>query len=119
MIKKTVKYTDFNGNENEETFYFNLTKAELASMEIATQGGMSNYIEEVVKSGDNKKLLEIFNEILLNSYGVKSEDGKRFKKSPELKESFAESAAFSEIFIELVSDPDAATAFMKGVTNQA
>jgi len=27
MLKKTIKYTDFDGNERTEDFYFNLTKA--------------------------------------------------------------------------------------------
>lgn len=118
MIKKTIKYVDFNGDEQNETFYFNLSKAELTKMEIGREGGMANYIEEVVKSGNNAKLLDLFNEIILDSYGVKSEDGKRFIKSSKLREEFEQSAAFSELFMEMVTSPEAADAFVKGISNQ-
>lgn len=118
MIKKTVKYVDFNGKENEETFYFNLTRAELTKMELGKEGGMSNYIKEAVESGDNAKLVELFTNIILDSYGVKSEDGKRFVKNTTLREEFEQSAAFSEIFMEIATNPDAAEAFIKGAANQ-
>lgn len=118
MIKKTVKYTDFNGNENEETFYFNLSKAELTMMEVGKPGGMSNYIKEAVESGDNTRLIELFTDLIIESYGVKSEDGKLFIKNSKLKEEFRQSAAFSEIFMEFATNPNAAEAFVKGATNQ-
>ena len=35
MLKKTIKYTDYNGQQREEDFYFNLNKAELAEMEMS------------------------------------------------------------------------------------
>ncbi len=118
MIKKTIKYTDFNGKENEETLYFNLSQTELTKMELGTQGGMSNYIKEAVESGDNGKILELFTKMLLESYGQKSEDGKRFVKSPKMKEEFAQSAAFDALFMEFIQHPETAEAFAKGITNQ-
>lgn len=118
MIKKVVKYQDFNGNEMEETFYFNLTKAELTKMELKTKGGMNNYLKEVVESGDTEALIDIFNNMILDSYGIKSEDGKRFIKSEQLKQEFEQSAAFSELFMDIVKNPETAEAFFKGVTNQ-
>lgn len=117
MIKKTVKYIDFNGNENEEVFYFNLTKIELTKLELGKQGGLSNYIKEAVESGDNAGILEVFNKVILDSYGIKSEDGKRFMKSAALKEEFEQSAAYSELFMEIATDANAAEAFIKGLTN--
>lgn len=118
MIKKSIKYVDFNGNENEETFYFNLTKAELTKMELGKKNGMSAYIKEAVESGDNASLLELFTNLILESFGVKSEDGKRFIKNAKIKEEFEQSAAFSELFMEVATNPDSAEAFVKGVTNQ-
>lgn len=117
MVKKTIKYVDFNGQEVEETLYFNLSKAELTMMEVGVEGGLSNYIKEAVESGDNAKIVKLFNDILLESYGVKSEDGKRFVKSAKLKEEFAQSAAYSELFMAIATDSNEAEAFMKAVTN--
>lgn len=117
MIKKTIKYVDFNGNENEEVFYFNLTKAELTKMELGKEGGMATYIKEAVESGDNAKIVGLFNDLILDSYGVKSEDGKRFIKNTKLREEFEQSAAFSELFMEMVADPSVTEAFMKGAAN--
>ena len=117
MIKKTIKYVDFNGNENEEAVYFNMTKAELTMLELDEKEGLSNYIKGAVESGDNKALVEVFNKLLIESYGVKSEDGKRFVKSEQLKEEFRQSAAFSEIFMTLATNADEAEAFIKGLVN--
>lgn len=115
MIKKVIKYTDFNGNENEEVAYFNLTKSECARMEMGTEGGLSKYMMEVVESGDNKKLIELFDKVILDSYGVKSEDGKRFVKTAEMREQFAQSLAYDELFMEIASNPEYAEAFMRGI----
>lgn len=115
MVVKVIKYTDFNGNECEDKVYFNLTKAECAKMELAYQGGMSNYIKEVIESGDNAKIVDLFTNLILESYGVKSEDGKRFIKSAKLKEEFEQTAAFSELFVELAMNEAAAEAFVKSV----
>lgn len=118
MLKKTIKYTDFNGNENEETFYFNLNKAELSKMELGKKGGMSNYIKEAVECEDGAKMVALFDELILGSYGVKSEDGKRFIKSPQIREEFEQSPAYSEIFMEITNSAEAAEAFVKAVTNR-
>lgn len=115
MIKKVIKYTDFNGNENEEVAYFNLTKSECARMEMGTEGGLSKYMMEVVESGDNKKLIELFDKVILDSYGVKSEDGKRFVKTAEMREQFAQSLAYDELFMEIASNPEYAETFMSGI----
>lgn len=118
MLKKTVKYLDFNGNENEETFYFNLSKAELSKMEFSKQGGLTSHIKEAIESDDNAALIDLFNTIILDSYGIKSEDGKRFIKSNTIKQEFEQSAAFSELFMEIATNPGNAEAFIKGITNQ-
>lgn len=124
MLKKTIKYTDFNGAEVTEDFYFNLTKAEVAEMELSstklasdgtTSGGMQELIQEIVSSGSGQRIMDLFKEILGRSYGFKSEDGKRFTKSPELFEEFTQTAAYSEFFMELITDADAAANFIKAV----
>lgn len=115
MIKKTIKYIDYNGVERNEDFYFNLSKAELAEMELSVEGGMAKLLEEIGKSKDNKRIIDAFKQIILKSYGEKSADGKRFMKNGDLSEAFMQSEAYSELFIELLTDEKLAADFVKGI----
>lgn len=118
MLKKTIKYTDFDGNEREETFYFNMTKAECMEMELSTNGGLEKMIRSVIESRDSKTIVEIFKDLILKAYGEKSPDGKHFYKSPEISAKFASTEAYSELFMELSSDADAASKFFNGIIPQ-
>ena len=102
MLKKSIKYTDYNGVERVEDFYFNLSKAEVAEMELSVDGGMSAMLERIVESKNNKEIVGMFKEIILKAYGEKSEDGKRFIKNKELAEGFAQTEAFSELLLNLL-----------------
>ena len=115
MLKKTMTYTDYNGNERTEDFYFNLSKAELAEMELSTDGGVEQSIRKIVNAKDNKKIVEEFKKLILKSYGEKSDDGKRFIKSKELSEAFSQTEAYSDLFMELATDADAAADFVNGI----
>jgi hypothetical protein len=116
MLKKTISYKDFDGNMRVEDFYFNLTKAELVEMELGHEGGtFSDHLIRMVNSTDGKVIIETFKGILEKAYGVRSEDGKRFIKSPELWQAFLETAAYSELFIELVTDADKSAEFIKAI----
>ena len=115
MLKKTVTYVDYNGVERTEDFYFNLSKAEVTEMELSVEGGFSKMLEEIVKSNDNARILEVFKEMVLKAYGEKSADGRRFIKSKELAEAFSQTEAYSEIFMELAMDEKAAAAFVNGI----
>lgn len=115
MLKKVITYTDYDGNERTESFYFNLTKAELAEMELSTAGGMEKMIRELIDSKDQPRIVSLFKEIILKSYGIKSPDGKRFIKNKEIVEEFTQTEAYSQLFIELASDADAASAFIEGI----
>ena len=115
MLKKTVTYVDYNGVERTEDFYFNLSKAEVTEMELSVEGGCSKMLEEIVKSNDNARILELFKEMVLKAYGEKSADGRRFVKSKELAEAFSQTEAYSEIFMELAMDEKAAAAFVNGI----
>ena len=116
MLKKTITYTDYDGNQRTEDFYFNLNKAELTEMELSNSGGLTKMIEKVVAEQDSKKLAEIFKDLLLNAYGEKSLDGKRFVKTQELRDAFTQTEAFSELYMSLVTDANAAAAFVNGIT---
>ena len=115
MLKKTVSYVDYNGVERTEDFYFNLSKAEVAEMELSVEGGFSKMLEDVVKSKDNVKIVNIFKQMVLKAYGEKSADGRRFVKSEEIAQAFAQTEAYSEIFMELALNSDAAAAFVNGI----
>jgi len=116
MLKQTVKYTDYNGVEKTEDFLFNLNKAEIAEMELTTPGGLAEHIKKSAENNDNAALFALFKDLILRSYGIKSADGKRFIKSKELREEFSQTEAYSELFIELASDPKKAAAFVEGIT---
>lgn len=115
MLKKTVTYVDYNGVERTEDFYFNLTKAEVAEMEMSVQGGFSKMLEEIVASKDNVQIVNLFKQIVLKSYGEKSPDGRRFIKSDEIAQAFAQTEAYSEIFMELALDEKKAADFVNGI----
>ena len=115
MLKKTITYTDYNGVERKEDFYFNLTKAEIMEMEMSTSGGLTEMINRIVAAQDAPAVIKIFKELVLKAYGVKSPDGKRFIKSDELATEFAQTEAYSQLFMELATDADAASAFVNGI----
>lgn len=115
MLKKTITYTDYNGVERKEDFYFNLTKAEIMEMEMSTSGGLTEMINRIVAAQDAPAIIKIFKELVLKAYGVKSPDGKRFIKSDELATEFAQTEAYSQLFMELATDADAASAFVNGI----
>lgn len=115
MLKKTITYTDFDGKERTEDHYFNLTKAEIMDMELSIPGGMTSLIEKISQTEDTPALIELFKKILERSYGKKSADGRRFIKSKEIFDEFASTEAYSEMFMELCTDADAAAAFVAGV----
>ncbi len=119
MLKKTIVYQDYDGNERSENFYFNLSKAEVMEMEFSFSGGMTNVIEQMVNTQDTARIMEMFKKIIMMAYGEKSADGKRFMKTgPDgrrLAEGFVETEAYSELFMELVSDPKKFADFIAAV----
>lgn len=115
MLKKTITYTDYDGVERTEDFFFNLNKAEIAEMELSSHGGMERLIQQIAMTQDRKRLIELFKEIILKSYGEKSMDGRRFIKSKELSEAFSQTEAYSELFMQLATDADMASTFINGI----
>lgn len=115
MLKKTITYTDYNGNERTEDFYFNLNKAELMEWAMGTTGGMVELINRVIAAQDTPTLIKVFKELVLLSYGEKSPDGKRFIKTDDITSAFTQTEAYSILFMELATDSDAASKFINGV----
>lgn len=115
MIKKTITYTDYKGNERTEDFYFHLTRAEVTRMEMSTSGGLSEMINRIIEAQDAPSLISVFEDIIQKSYGVKTLDGRGFVKKKEDLESFMATEAYSQLFMELVTDAEAAAKFINGV----
>lgn len=115
MLKKTIKYTDYNGVERTEDFYFNLSNAEIMEMELGTKGGFAEMINKVVAAQDTPTIVKIFKELVLKAYGEKDADGKHFIKSKELSTAFSQTEAYSILFMELATDADAASKFVNGI----
>lgn len=115
MLKKTITYTDYNGSERTEDFYFNLSKAEIMEMEMSISGGLAEMIQRIVAAQDAPAIIKIFKDLVLKAYGQKSPDGKRFIKSEEITTEFSQTEAYSQLFMELATDADAASKFVNGI----
>lgn len=115
MHKISMTYEDFNGEEVKEDLYFNLTKAELLEMNFHAKGGLVNYLEAIMNARDTEELAEFFKLILVKAYGEKTPDGKHFMKSPEIAQKFTCSIPFSELYVKLSMDADAASEFVNAI----
>ena len=115
MYKKVIKFEDYNGNQREMTAYFNLSKAEMMEMELSTKAGIEEWLRILIATNDHATIVQTYKNLILKSYGIKSEDGTRFIKTDKLREEFEQSAAYSEFFMELLADPSEQTRFMQNV----
>lgn len=115
MYAKTIKYTDYNGNEREETFYFNLSKAEIIDLEWRTPGGLENHFKGILQRLNGQELADTFKMLIQKSYGVKDPEGRRFIKNEEVLKNFIETEAYSELYIQLATDDKAAAEFVNGI----
>ena len=115
MLKKNIAYTDYNGVERKEDFYFNLTKGEVMEMEMSTVGGMASMVQSIIDTQDAPSLVRIFKDLVLRAYGERSADGRQFMKSEELSKKFSCTEAYSILFMELATDAEAASAFINGI----
>lgn len=115
MFKRDITYEDFDGDKVTETFYFNLTRTELIQLEVEFKGGLKEALDRIIKAQDNKQLIAEFQRIILLSYGVKSDDGKKFIKNDTLREEFSQSAAYDELFMELATKEESAANFINGI----
>lgn len=115
MLKKTITYIDYDGVERTETHWFNLTKAELAMMNLSEEGGLERKFEKITEKLDTPAVVKVFQDIIRASYGEKSSDGRRFIKDPKLFEEFSQTEAYSQLVIELLTDPKATADFAAGI----
>lgn len=115
MYVKEIEYTDFNGVTRKEKFYFNLTKAEILDMELGKTGGLTEYIQKILAAQDTPEIMALFKKLLLKSYGVKSDDGRRFIKNDQIREDFEQTQAFSDLYMTLALDDNEAAKFVNAI----
>lgn len=115
MLKRTIEYEDFNGEKQSEVFYFNLSKPELIEMEVDIDGGFSRMLEKIIETTNARELIKRFKEIVLMAYGEKSDDGKNFIKTEEMRKKFEQSAAYQVLYMDLAMNEESAAIFLKGV----
>lgn len=115
MLKRNITYTDYHGETMTKEFRFHLTKTELVGLEVKYKNGLEQALRDVIKTGDRKAMLLLFQDLILDSYGVVSDDGSQFMKSPEARAAFERSAAYDALFVELASDPNSAGDFINGI----
>jgi len=118
VIKQTVKYTDFNGQEQSQDFYFHLSRPELVRLEVSMEGGFQAYVQQIAQAEKMKELLEVFDKLLEMSYGKKSDDGQRFEKTPEMLAEFKSSPAYEKLWFDLATNAELGAAFINGVMPQ-
>ena len=118
MYRKTVTYEDYKGNTRTEDFYFNLNKAELVELELSTKGGLTVMMDRIIAAQDNATLFKIFKDLVSKSYGVLSDDGRKFVKNQEVLDDFMQTEAYSIIFSELATNEEAAAEFFNNVIPQ-
>lgn len=118
MLKKTITYTDYNGHQRTEDFYFNLNKAELVELELSASGGLTVMMDRIIAAEDNPTLFKIFKDLVLKAYGIKSDDGRKFIKNQEVRDDFAQTEAYSVLVMELVSDAEKAAEFFNAIIPQ-
>ena len=118
MIKRTVKYTDFNDVKREEDFYFNLTKDEVLDLQSSVPGGYSAYIEGISNAEDISAVYDQIKKFIDISYGVKSDDGRKFTKSPEALMEFKSTNAYSNLIFDMLDQQDSLVDFVNGILPQ-
>ena len=119
MIVYTETYTDYDGNQRTEDFRFHFNQAELMEMEMSTEGGFSARVQRIINANSQTELFQVMKTFVLDAYGVKSEDGRRFRKNEEIRQEFLESPVYSKIFMRLTTGANAAeeaAKFINGVT---
>ena len=115
MYVKEIEYTDFNGVTRKEKFYFNLTKAEILDMELGKTGGLTEYIQKILEAQDTPAIMSLFKSLLLKSYGVKSDDGRRFVKNDQVRSEFEQTQAFSDLYMMLALADNEASKYVNAI----
>lgn len=116
MLKKTITYVDYDGNERTEDHYFHLSQAEIIKW-LTTTGDytLDKVLMKLATEKNGKDIMQHFEDLIHLSYGRKSLDGRKMEKSDEIWNDFYQSEAYSTLFIELVTDARKAADFVNKI----
>lgn len=115
MLKKRIEWVDYNGVKRSRDFRFNFTEAEIQEMNLRCPGGLEGKLKRISEEQDPDEIVSYFKSLILDSYGVQSEDGIRFIKSKQLSEEFSQTGAYNKLFMELSTNAKAAIEFVRGI----
>lgn len=116
MLKKDITYHDLDGNPVTETFYFNLSKSEILEMQQSEGGAdIRDHIRALIASRDIRGVMAALRDVIRTTVGKRSDDGRRFIKTPEYADEFMQTGAYDELLVELMNKPGAASEFIKAV----
>lgn len=116
MVVKKITYTDYDGNERTESFYFNLNEAEITEMQYEQAGGLKAWLEKISEEKNTVEIMKEFKKIILRAYGEKSADGKRLVKGEEISKAFTQTEAWNQLFLEFINGGDKAMfEFINGI----
>lgn len=118
MLKKTITYENFNGEKVTEDFYFNINALEYVRLTAKYGKDLQEYIQDLAKKEDVAALMAVMEDLILSAYGVKSADGSKFVKTRSAREDFEYSAAYADLFIEMLTDPKESQAFGAAVAQR-
>lgn len=122
VLKQTVQYTDFDGNQAMETLYFNLTRTEVAeNLHLRDKfQDLENRLDlesgsRTLNPNEIAEVLDLVKILMKLAYGIRSDDGKRFIKNDQIWEEFTQTAVYDAFLFSLFEDADKANEFMMGV----
>lgn len=118
MYKKTITFTDYNDVERTEDFYFNLNESEVMKLEMRVPGGLTAMMQRIVQKMDAQQIIDTFEDLIRQSYGEKSPDGREFRKDAGLVDRFMQTEAYNKLFMELCTDSKAASEFFNNIIPQ-
>lgn len=115
MLKRTITYTDYDGKTRTEDFYFHLSKTDIVMLETSVDGGFQKMLTTIYNTNDTNAIVREFKNIIHVAYGEKSPDGRQFNKSDDISKAFEATAAYDQLFYEMLTDTDKAIDFIKGI----
>ena len=113
MFSREFEYTGYDGQPKKDTYWFNLTEAELYEIDLSSIRGFTGEMTKLLKEERTKEIVDAFKSIILGAVGSVSADGRKFIKNEEIKEDFYRSKAYSQLFVELVSSGEKLAEFLK------
>ena len=116
MLVKKITFEDYmDGHSRTEEFCFHVSESELSMLNYEIEGGLENYFNQIINAENNYEVVKLFKKLIDISYGVRSLDGKHFRKSEAALEDFKSTDAYNKLFMELATNDEEAVRFIKGI----